>query len=120
MTCPDPECHRNVEKIENSVKKISDCSGNKVKRWELWTVVFCVLSIVIPVLSIWGGSVAKTNKERDKKITSIEKRFEVAESKYQKDINSINEKISEIKKQQEQIGSVVYRAVKAAVKDANK
>lgn len=90
MTCPDPECHDNVSELRKSIK----CLPKKVGRAELWSGICFVLVMLVPMSFAYMG---KTTE----RITIVEK------------------DIVAIKEQQKKMESVVYNAVKQAIKDIN-
>jgi len=112
MTCPDAECHSNLHELKEDMKKITACISKKVKRWELWVVVFGVLTLFVPI-ALYSFSV---NHDWKKELEEKSAANKMAIIEYRKDIINTNEKICEIQSQQKQLPDIVYKAVKEAIK----
>lgn len=120
MACPDPECHDNVKELKLDMKALEICSSKKVKRWELWIVVFSIITLLSPMVYSSYSKNDEWKKEREAKSNANRIAIEVMTTATQKDISNINEKICEIQIQQKQMPKIVYEVVRDAIMDGRK
>ncbi len=122
--CPDPECHRNLnclreemKTLQTGISNLRPCISKRVKRWELWLIAAAFLSIAAPITYGIAKDSIKDNRIRDSKIADLDKKADVAIEAYNKDIASIKEKICLIQEQQKNLPTIVYEAVKQAIRN---
>jgi len=120
MTCPEPDCHDNVKVLEEEVKDIRICVSKKVKRWELWIVVFSIATLLSPFIYSSFSKSSDWRRERETKSNENKMAIEIMTTATQKDISNINEKICEIQTQQKQMPKIVYDVVKEAMRDSKR
>lgn len=122
--CPDPECHRNLNDLRKDMKilqtvvsNLRTCVLKRVKRWELWLITAFFIGVISPIAYGIIKDSIKDNRIRDAKIVDLDKKADIAIEAYNKDIASIKEKICLIQEQQKNLPTIVYEAVKQAIRN---
>jgi len=125
MTCPDAECHSNLQDLKDCTKMLKNKNINiqldiekKVSRKELWFILLSGLTLSVPIFFTSAVKNVDWKLEREAKSAMNKLAIEVMAKETQKDIANINEKICDIRKQQEQLPNIVYNVVKEAMEDA--
>jgi hypothetical protein len=120
MTCPDTECHENVQELKKDMKSIRLCVSKKVKRWELWIVVFSIATLLSPFIYSSFSKSSDWKKKRELRSTENKMAIEIIAIGTQKDITNINEKINLLQGQQERLPDQIYDVVKKAINDSER
>jgi hypothetical protein len=125
MTCPDAECHSNLQDLKDCTKMLKNKNidiqldiEKKVSRKELWFILLSGLTLSVPIFFTSAVKNVDWKLDRESKSAMNKLAIEVMTTSTQKDIASINEKICAIQKQQEQLPDLIYYTVKKAVNDS--
>ena len=123
MTCPDPECHKGKERLENCVDEIKKELPKKVSRTGFIVNTIAVLSILSGFLLYALGSSATAKDERKANAAKAEV-LETAQNLQFKNIKELitefkdtqKEALRELKENQITTGDI-YRIVKRVMKE---